>query len=167
MQTARSASSKRGFSIIEIIVALTMLGIVVLTIAQFSQVFLRATRLVSERTQAVFLAQEGVEAVRHLRDVSWTDNIDTLVSGTMYYVAFTSSTPAYSLTTTEPALLLDIFERTVTPYTVLRDANDDIIQSGGTTDTSTMRFVVDVSWRQYGATTTESVEFYLADLFEN
>ena len=47
-----------------VIVALSVLGIVILTIAQFSQVFLRATRLVSERTQAAFLAQEGSEAIR-------------------------------------------------------------------------------------------------------
>jgi Tfp pilus assembly protein PilV len=152
---------------VEIIMALTALGIVVLTIAQFSQVFLRATRLVSERTQAAFLAQEAVEGVRHLRDASWTNNIAPLASGTLYYVAFASTTPAYSLTTAAQPLLLGRFDRTVTPYTVSRDANDDIAQSGGTADTSTMRFVVDVSWRQYGATTTENIEFYLADLFEN
>lgn len=167
MQTARSALNKQGFSIIEIIVALTVFGIVVLTIAQFSQVFLRATRLVSERTQAVFLAQEAIEAVRHLRDVSWTDNIATLASGTMYYVTFTSSTPVYAITTTEQPLQLGIFERIITPYDVLRDANDDITQSGGTTDTSTMRFMIDVSWIHYGTTSTESIELYLTDLFEN
>lgn len=166
-QASWTLSNADGFSLIELIAAIAAIGIMALSIAQFSQVFLRASRLVSDRTQAAFLLQEGIEAVRHLRDDSWANNIAKLVSSTTYFLAFTSSTPAYALTDASPPLHLGKFRRAVVVADVQRDAHDDIVTSGGTTDASMRKFTMELAWRSGGATTTEQVEFYLSNLFEN
>jgi prepilin-type N-terminal cleavage/methylation domain-containing protein len=167
MQAASRHLNRKGFSLIEIAVAIGVLGISVVSIAQFSHAFLRAARLVSNRTQAAFLAQEGMEAVRYLRDSSWSDNIDAMTTGTPHYLHFNSSTLDYALTATEPPLIEGRFERTITAHDAFRDANDDIVSAGGTADTSTKKFTVALSWRERGVTTTESIVWYLADLFGN
>lgn len=158
---------RKGFSTIEIAVAIGILGIALVSIAQFSQAFLRAARLTANRTQAAFLTQEGMEAMRYLRDQSWSGNIDTITTGTPQYLDFTSSTLAYALTTTEPPLIEGRFERTITVDDAFRNANDDIVSSGGTADTSTKKFTIALSWQERGVTTTERVVWYFTDLFSN
>ena len=61
----------------------------------------------------------------------------------------------------------NIFERIFTIENVGRDANDDIIGSGGINDPDTKKIVVSVSWRGRNGTTTESMSTYITNLFSN
>lgn len=155
-----------GFTLIEILIAISALGIIVVSIAQMSQLFLHSARLSSSRVEAAFLLQEGAEALRHLRDTSWHDFIDTITTGTPNYILFTSGT--YETTTTEPMLLGGRFARSITLYDVFRDATtQDIVETGGVLSTSTKRVEIIAAWRQGQTTTTETVELFLSDIFDN
>jgi type II secretory pathway pseudopilin PulG len=161
MLTMRRAG-KRGISVIEIvigsaIVASVLLGLV--TAYNFSvRALIRNTKIV----QASFLAEEGFEVLRMLRDSGWTANIAPLVSGTSYYLTFSSG--AWSTTITPQ--YLNNFERVVTLSDVNRDSNDDIADVG-TLDPDTKQTTVTVSWWTGAATTSKMVTGYLTDLFDN
>jgi prepilin-type N-terminal cleavage/methylation domain-containing protein len=165
MLPARQKSNNRGFSLIEVVVSIAVLGIALLSITQLSQIFLRAERLASQRGEAAFFLQEGAEAVRFLRDRSWHDFIDPIPADTPYFLIFSGGT--YALTAAEPALLDGVFRRTITVSDARRDADDDIVSSGGTLTTSTKKISIAVSWRRGQATTTETLEFFIADIFDN
>ena len=166
MKPESSISTKKGFSLLELIVTIGAIGIVVLSIAQLSQIFLRIARLTSERIEAAFLLQESAEALRFLRDDSWHDNIDTITTGTPHYLLFSSG--AYSMTTTEQPLIGGKFDRIIMLSDVFRDATtDDIVQTDGVLSTSTKRIEIAISWRQVNATSTETIELFLSDIFDN
>ncbi len=159
-------NSHRGFALVEILVAIAAVGIVVLSIVQITQLFLRVARLSSQRVEAIFLLQEGAEGIRFLRDTSWHDHIDTMTTGTPYYLLFTSGT--YSVTANEPALVNGVFQRTITLFDVFRDdTTDDIVQTDGVLSTSTKRIEINVSWKTGAVTTTENMELFLGDIFQN
>ena len=99
-----------------------------------------------EALKAVYLAEEGIENIRFLRDVSWSTNISGLTS----------------LSTT-----IDNFYRTVTLSEVNRDANSDIVSSGGTVDINTKLVVSSVSWWNGVSTTTKSISTYITNLYAN
>jgi len=65
--------SEKGQSLIELIVAIGIFTIVISGLIFFLLNSYIAGRLASEITIADFLAQEGLEAVRSIRDNSWSD----------------------------------------------------------------------------------------------
>ncbi len=74
---------KKGFSIIELIVALAVIATAIVGVYGALALAVRASTKAADRTQAAFLLEEGFEAVRRLRDLDWTNNIfnkDPLVS---------------------------------------------------------------------------------------
>lgn len=137
-------NSNRGFGLVETIVGISIATIAFLAIGQVSIVSLKATQERDARIQAINIAREGVEAARTIRDAGWTDNISTLNFGTTYYLA--TSSGAWILTGTNPGLINNRFTRTIIVDNVSRDANDDIIASGGTNDSGTKKVTATVSW---------------------
>ncbi|MCL5795075.1 MAG: hypothetical protein M1338_01840 [Patescibacteria group bacterium] len=63
----------KGFGIIEVVVAVSIMIIIVSGAAILEKNAIRNSVLASERTQAYNLAREGVEAVRAIRDSAWID----------------------------------------------------------------------------------------------
>lgn len=151
---------QRGFGLIEILIAVS---IVTATIFAFTEVATKSVRLTSKAlaiTQAGFLLDEGVEAVKILRDNAWT-NIGGVTNGTTYYLQFSGS--AWSLTQTPQTI--DAFTRTVVFSSVSRDASDDIATTG-TVDSNTKKVTVTVSWvDQTGSTVSKVLELYIANVF--
>lgn len=156
--------SKKGFGLIDIIIASSVLGIVIFSLIQVGILSIRLSQMASEKTEAGFLVQEAAEAIRFLRDESWNGNIETLNLGSEYYIFWDGFN--YALSSETPELINNKFFRSITVYDVLRDAQDDI-QESGITDPLTKKVVVTVSWLYRGATTTEGAEFYITDLFSN
>lgn len=161
-----SANSDRnlGFGVIEIIIASAIIGIAVFSFIQVGQLSLRLSRLASDRITASFLLQEGMEGVRFLRDESWSTNIANLIAGTSYFLTFNGS--RYALGGTEPPLMNGKFRRRAVLSEVRRNAEQDIAESGAV-DPSTKKVTVEISWLSGAATTTDSIEFYITDLFQN
>jgi len=65
--------SQHGQSLLELIIAIGIFGIVISSVAFLILDSYVTGRLAREITQAGFLAEEGIEAVRSIRDNSWDD----------------------------------------------------------------------------------------------
>src|SRR3989338_11000440 len=88
---------QKGFGLIEILIASAILSASLITLTASSQIAFRLMKDSLERTQAGFLAEESIEAVRILRDTSWSNNIEFLLTETMYYLTFSTTTSEWSI----------------------------------------------------------------------
>jgi len=75
MLSKRKKTNKAGFTIIELMATVFILLIGITgTMILISQIFL-GTRVASSKLMAVYLAQEGVEIVRNIRDANWIERV--------------------------------------------------------------------------------------------
>ena len=156
----------RGFGILEIVIAVSIISA---TIFSLSFVFLIASRLETmslDKIRANFIAEEGLEAMRFLRDQSWAANLGTLSAGTTYYLAFATTTSIWSVET-NGSEIDKLFLRKVAAENVSRNGSDDIVSFGGTVDPDTKKINVSVEWLERGSTTTISASAYLSNIFNN
>ena len=75
MRATGSAGGERGMTLIEIIIALTILSVVVLGMGQFAFNFSRAERQSEARTIGVFLADQRLSEIRSSPNYSAIDSI--------------------------------------------------------------------------------------------
>lgn len=71
----RSHQPRKGFSLIEILIAFVVLTITVIACTDLIANTIRNNVENTYRIQAYFLAEQGVEAIRNIRDSNWTQNI--------------------------------------------------------------------------------------------
>jgi hypothetical protein len=69
-----ASSSKSAFTLVEIILGITVLTIVLVAITVLTLTSIRANGANIHRLTAYYLAQEGVEGVRNMRDSNWMQN---------------------------------------------------------------------------------------------
>lgn len=156
---------KKGVSLIEVLVATSIMLVFFIALVGVYNSYLRSARTNINTVKAVYLADEGIEAVKFLRDSSWSTNISPLSAATNYYFAISTTTIT---TTTTNTFVDNIFERKLNIATVNRDpSSGDIVTSGGTLDSDTRLVTVTVSWLSNGATSTKSVSTYITNLFAN
>ena len=160
-QKILNKSSGKGFGLIEIIVGSAILTVSLIAISTYFQKSLQLSQDSRKTVQASFLLEEGIEVVKFFRDTSW-QNISGLTAGTAYYLQFGASKWA---TTSSNIFVDNIFERKIVIDNVSRDANDDIVSSGGTNDADTKKSTVSVSWLGRNGTTTKSISTYLTNIF--
>ncbi|MFA5791956.1 MAG: hypothetical protein WC884_02875 [Candidatus Paceibacterota bacterium] len=150
----------KGFMIVEVLIAASIITISILAAMTVTQKSVYVSRQAFHATQAAFLLEEGAEAVRVLRDNNWT-NISLLTIGTNYYPTFSGGT--WTLSSTPNTI--DIFTRTVSTANVNRDNTTKDISSIGTNDPGTKLITVTVSWGEGGVTKTKTLQFYIMDIF--
>jgi len=68
---------KKGFSIIEVLISTTIIAVILGGLVAIGRNVLANNMVLSEKTQAVYLAQEGIEIVRQIRDTNWVDASNT------------------------------------------------------------------------------------------
>lgn len=151
----------KGFGLIEIIVGSAILTISLIAVSTYFQKSLQFNQGNKKIVQAGFLLEEGLEVVKFFRDTSWV-NISGLTSGTSYYLNFDGTKWA---TSTSNVFVDNLFERKLVINNVSRDANDDIVSSGGTNDADTKKVTLFVSWKGRVGTTTESISTYITNIF--
>lgn len=66
--------NRTGFSLIETIIAISVIGVVIATAAQLTQSSLKMGRSTMNQFIAFHLAEEGLEIVRNIRDSNWLQN---------------------------------------------------------------------------------------------
>ena len=155
---------KHGFTLIEVLVACTIISTSTFALMSASTKGIQLSAQALRQTQANMLLEEGAEAVKSIRDASWT-NISGLTLDTNYYLTFNTGTNTWSLGTTHTATIDSIFTRAVVLSAVNRDANDDIAISG-TVDTRHKKVTVTTSWALADATTSsKALAFYMSDIF--
>lgn len=159
--------NKFGFGLVEIVIASAIISVSIFSLSAVSVIGKRLQSHSLEKIRANFLAEEGLEAMRFLRDKSWSTNLATLNFGTNYYLSFASSTSQWSINSTVVPYVDSVFDRRVTAEDVFRDSNDDIVLGGGTQDPDSKKITVTVSWQDRNATTTVNLSTYLSNVFDN
>ncbi len=153
-------NNSRGFGVVEVVIGSALISVALIGLIGVFQSSLLASREAGRKLTATFLAEEGMEAARLMRDRSWV-NISGLSTTTTYYLTFTGGTWA---TTTVSSQIFGTYYRTLRVSDVYRNGSQDISDSG-TWDPRTKKITTDVSWQKRGATTTISLSSYLADIF--
>lgn len=158
-------SQTAGFVLVEAVVAAAVCTTVLAGAIGAFLITVQNAQSNSAQVQASYLAEEGVEAMRVIRDTSWSSNISSLTSNTTYYLSWNGTT---WVSTTTNKFIDRTFERKVVLSDVNRDnSSKDIVTSGGTTDPNTKKVTVTVSWRNGASTTSKSLSAYLANIFSN
>ncbi|MFA5936945.1 MAG: hypothetical protein WC822_03645 [Candidatus Paceibacterota bacterium] len=148
-----------GFMMVEIIVAISIIIVSVLVAMSVTQKSVSVTRQSLHTSQATFLLEEGAEAVRIIRDNSWSD-ISNLSNAITYYPTFSGT---WTLSTSPSTI--GIFTRTVNIANVNRDASTQDIAVSGTNDAGTKLITISVSWNEGGEVLNKTLSFYIMDIF--
>lgn len=153
-----------GYLLLEVVVSLAVVVLILGTFTLATSQVIRFSKDTSNQVQASFLLEEGIEAMRFVRDSGWDDNIDPLAAETTYYLYFDGS--SWRVTTT-PESVFQRFDRYVYLDEVYRDSNDDIVASGGALDPDTKEVNVVVSWLDAsGITHSVAAASYLTNQYE-
>lgn len=155
---------KQGFGLLEIVVGVSIISLTLFGIMSTVGVSFKLMEDSTMNIQASYLLEEGVEALRILRDSSWSGNIDSLSVDTSYYLIFESNN---WLATSTVVYIDNVFKRTFVLKDVNRDANDDIVEFGGALDSDTKKIIVSVEWQTRNGTSTREIGSYLTNMFNN
>ncbi|MDO8663527.1 MAG: hypothetical protein Q7K28_01655 [Candidatus Wildermuthbacteria bacterium] len=146
--TAEFLKIEKGISVVEILVAIAILGIALTSLSALSSFSLKENMLTGETAQANSLAQETIEAARNFRDGTvWTTNgLGTLNvgAGNPYYPKKSGAPSVWTLAAGVEQS--GIFTRKIIFDRVFRDANYNI-SSSGTEDLNTRKVRAFVSWK--------------------
>lgn len=153
---------RRGISLVEAVIAAAIAGgAIVASIGVVSAALSRRVQL-TESLQATLLAEEGLEAMRFVRDSGWATT-SALTLNTDYFPVFDGV--AWKVQLANPGFLFGKFDRRVQVASISRGATDDIVSSGGTVDANIKKITVTVAWSTRGATTTRIMESYVGNIF--
>ncbi len=152
---------KKGFGLLEALIGVALFSVILVSMVIAFQNIAVLQKSLTARIQAEFLLEEGVEAVRSIRDTDWT-TISSATADTPYYLDFDTVSKSFDLTAGKNQI--DNFYRWVEFSPVYRDGNDDIAGSG-TIDSGTKKVTVSVEWLTGGASTTKQLSAYITDIF--
>ncbi len=168
----KNKNKNSGFTLIEVLIACAIITVSMFALMSTAQKGLSLSREALLMSQANTLMEEGAEAVKSIRDNNWTD-VSNLNLNTNYYLYFNTNTKNWKLDTNSTSLLgyeptypVDgVFSRSIVVSSVERDANDDIVASGGTVDTGTKKITVTVSWTSTSGFKSKNLSFYISNIF--
>ena len=157
---------KKGSGLVEILVAVFVFSVILSSLIFTSSAYLSGAGDNLKSAKGAYIAQEGIEAVKIIRDTNW-NTISALTDNTNYYLYFdTSSTTnnTWKATSTVSYATVDSnFTRSFKLNSVYRDANGRI-QSSGTLDNNTEKVTVSVSWISKATTTIKTLSTYITNL---
>lgn len=157
----KKINKKRGFALIEVLVAVVILTSASLGIVTVASRYLSISQDNIKSYQASLATQEAIEAVKIIRLSGWS-SITSLSTGTNLGISWNGSEWTIGGT---PTANTQGFTRTIVVSDIYRDVNDDIVTTGGTLDTGTKKFTITNSWSSSGQTKSQVVEFYIANIF--
>ena len=149
---------------IEILTVVAILAITLTALLGLINFSLGVQGLAKETTQANNLAQEVMEAVRNFRDgTSWyVDGLGALNPMVNYYPQKTADNPPrWQMVVGQEQI--GGFTRRFFVHDVLRDARDNIVESGGATDLNTKKITVSVSWSSKGINRQITLDTYFTN----
>lgn len=155
-----------GYSLVEILVAVFIFSLILGSLINMSSIYLSGAGNSLKSTKGAYLALEGIEAVKIIRDTDWA-TISTLSTNTDYYLFWDSSSSTWKSTLTATTTDL-IFTRTFRLSPVYRNIDGDSTTTqalGYTTDENSKKVTVSVSWWAKNSTTTKSLSTYITNIF--
>ncbi len=166
MVTHKSEKNNSGFALLEIVVGAAIIFISTFALMLTASSMTRINANTYREVKAAFLLEEGIEALRFIRDDGW-GNLATIPLDTDYFISFDAINSKWATTTTEELIDGEHYRRFVVSE-VLRDVSDDITLDTflGTPDTDILRFTIRVEWQNSsGATSTREAISYLSNFF--
>ncbi len=157
---SKNNHNAKGFFLIEVIVSVAIIGVVIIYVLGSIYDTVEVAQRSLERTQAAFLLEEGAEILKIKRATTngWTQ-INTVTGGTTYGFSWNGS----DWTLVSGAQTVGMFSRGFTCIDAARDAQDDIVLSGGTTDVDTKKCTVTVSWQGGSTSRQEALSYYITN----
>ncbi len=140
---------KKGQSLVEVIIAMAIFALISSAIMSVTMGSLNGLTQGGDETEAQGLAQEGMEAIRSIRDGAWNELVSSPAK-----VSISGSTWALSSGSSE--LINNKYTRTITLSDVCRDGSNSIVNCPGIyTDPHTKFASTTVSWLpRFNATNT-------------
>lgn len=155
--------NSQGFSLVEVLVMVFIATFAIFVVWRVYVLYIKISISNPALFQASFLAEEGIEVVKFMRDYGWSHNIAVLSPGVSYTLTFDGA--MWGVTTT-PAYIDGFFDRRILFSDVYRDANGNISESG-TADPGTKKVAVIVSWWKDTATSTREITTYVSNIFDS
>lgn len=149
----------RGIALVEVLVAVTILLLMLVALALSVTGYVDARKELINETKATYLANDGYEILRAVRDTNWI-TLKNLTIGTTYYLSVSTTTLAVSNT---PEIINGSFRRSFVVQALYRDSNDDIVSSttpGAVSDTNSREIRISVA----GPTGTTSLSGILTNI---
>jgi type II secretory pathway pseudopilin PulG len=115
--------SLAGVTLIEVLVSISIITVLLGVIGYSVNSYVSAREVLLESTKAAYLAEEGLEIVRSIRDTDW-NTIEALSLNTRLYLEVSTTTVAID---TSPEIINGEFERFFIVQEVHRNASDDIV----------------------------------------
>ncbi len=148
----------------EAVIAIAVCMVVLVGLSSVFNLMLKSALAGTAKIQAAYLEEEGLEAMRLLRDNSWDANIASRPADSGFYLVFDSG--VWQITDANNPID-NIFERKITLADVYRDGAQNIVSTAGTLDPNTKKVTVSVSWSDRGVTIVRSLSTYLTNVFKN
>ena len=164
-----ACAGRQGFGILEIVIASAIIGG---TLFALVSIFLlsRDTIIFStQKLQASYLAEEGLEVLRFTRDSGWSRNMALLSPGADYYLIFLPATSEWIVSFSAQPPIEGLFERSFKVENVSRDGSSNIetTYNAANNDPGTRKVTVKVDWSYKNKNQSITAETYLTDLFAN
>ena len=153
--------NQKGLTLVEIIIAGAIIATALFAIVSFL-IFARGTSLQNVNVaEATSLAQEGMEAVRTMRDEAWS-SVST--AGTYYPVIQSGK---WILIPADPGPINGLYTRAITIEDVSRDPATNDISSSGNADPNTKKVTVAVTWSLSGRNKDVTLTTYITNFVGN
>lgn len=149
-------NKNQGITLIEVLVAVSILAVVSVFVGATVTQFTLTRNQILDETKKAYLAEEGYEILRYMKDDDWS-SIDTLSFDTEYY--FDISTTTLGIVSNPPEVIDGKFNRGFILQEVHRDGLDNIVASttGGTTIDNDMKRVFVYVYDNNSTTTYEAL----------
>lgn len=146
----------QGMSLVEVVVGISILSTIMVSVGIGVTSFVDARGRLLTEAKATYLAEEGYETLRAIRDEDWAD-IAAVPVGTTRYLDVTATTIGI---TTTPEVIDTSYTRSFQVQELRRDSNDDIVTTGGTIDSDSVLVEILVT----GPNGTVSLESILSNV---
>lgn len=153
--------SNKGIGLIEVVIGAALVFIIFSGIISVFNFYLKDSVSVTDNIKAEFLAVEGLEALRSIRDNGFS-GIASLPRDTDIYLAFDG---VRWFATTTPEIIDSVYARSFQISDVYRDSFGAIVSSG-TLDSDIILGVVRVSWSDKGSVSERYLSTYLTNALE-
>jgi hypothetical protein len=154
---------KKGISLVEVIIASSIIGLSMIYISNVYGNFLTLSLENTDKVQAVFLLDEGVEAIKTMRNYAWS-TIGSSTPEVDYYLIWQDDRWQSTTTLT---FIDNKFIRKYKVVDVYRDPSTlNIVNTGGTLNPDSKIINIDISWNYKGATSSKTTSFYMFNLYE-
>ena len=156
--------NKSGFGLVEIIVSIAIVTLVGTFASSAWTQYIKVNTKSNDLSRSAIITSEVSEALVMWRDTSWSSRINPLILNTPYYISWNGSTYA---TSTTAVSFQGNYSAFFTLSQVRRDGSSNVVSSGGTVDTNTLKATVVVSLLSSSSNPISTSELLLHNVYSN